>query len=439
MTERFTPFFVVDRPASLQIIRSLKIPIGKRIGLMTHANTSDNFKALLSKFPCSQYEYCEIIRGRCEFNHKISLCNKGLSFSRKIIKMADSGVFTKDNCRFPSYPKLYHEYDKMNVDFGVIVDFLKDKDKTIQSASTAIEEHRLNKWKFNIIGVAQGTTINEYIESYLELKRMGYKYIAIGGLLEKRIKSARYVRIRYENLLWSTLSRIRLIDPNGWIFILGCYAPSRHYKFLKYGAFGSDYKGWIFQYEKKYINAKRGNKYAKRSRYQQVRNFINCNVLNQKQKNEFLPNLIIVPCSKLKIMTRARINAIDLYNGPFFKLIRKYISKSNINNIEVRILSAKYGLIDKYAKISYYDERMDKERAIEMNKSILKDVSNLFNDGKKYNNILINLGITYMYAMKGYKQIIPRNKYNCITMTYGRIGERLSIMKKWLECNVYGE
>src|SRR5260370_8767599 len=38
--------------------------------------------------------------------------------------------------------------------------------------------------------------------------------------------------------------------PQDWLFALGCFHPSRLDKFKKLNVWG-DYKGWIFQYEKR--------------------------------------------------------------------------------------------------------------------------------------------------------------------------------------------
>jgi hypothetical protein len=277
------PFFVADRPASLQIIRGLRIPPDKRIGLMTHANTTEYFKRILAQFPCSERNYCEVKRRVCPNNKDISLCEAGLNFREKVITMADSGVFTKEGCMFSSYQDLYNEYEKMNVDYGIMIDYLKDKERTLRSAEEALNTYEKYDWNFRIVGVAQGLSCEDYIDCYLQLRDMGFRFIAIGGLLRKRENSARYVQVRDEGLLWSVLSEIREIDPHGWVFALGCYAPSRHHRLLELGVFGSDYKGWIFQYCKRHPNAKRGNKNARKSRYLQVRRFICENIFSKSQ------------------------------------------------------------------------------------------------------------------------------------------------------------
>ena len=130
--KKFTPFFVADRQASLKILRGLTIPDENSIGIMTHANTSHNFKDVMGKFPCSDTDYCEIVKKRCPHKKDIMKCKEGQDFSNKLVTISDSGVFTKEGCMFDDYTQLFEEYEKMNVDYGIIIDYLKDKTRTME-------------------------------------------------------------------------------------------------------------------------------------------------------------------------------------------------------------------------------------------------------------------------------------------------------------------
>jgi len=60
--------------------------------------------------------------------------------------------------------------------------------------------------------------------------------------------------------------------------------------------------------------------------------------------------LLIIPCSKRKTAPpRVKVSAINLYDGPFYRIIRKAFRESGKpDNLDIMILSAKYGLIDYY-------------------------------------------------------------------------------------------
>lgn len=237
------PFFVADRPASLHILKGVMLRYPDiKVGIMTHAFTSKNFEQMFNNFPNNmslQYE-------------NISFLNNENILSDNLIKMADSGIFSKNGCTI-GYKELFERYNRLGVDIGVMIDVFKDPKKTIKSALKGLEIYTKNKDKyhFKLVGVAQGNTIKEYLKCYDKLKSLGYDYIAIGGLLKKFKNSARYVKVRDEKFMYEVLTAIKKEYAPEWLFALGCYHPSRHKKFEEIGIWGSDYKGWIFNYKSK--------------------------------------------------------------------------------------------------------------------------------------------------------------------------------------------
>jgi hypothetical protein len=245
---------------------------------MSHANTSPNFQALFSSYPCVTKKYCEVAQRACPYNNKLERCSKGLSLRKNTIKMCDSGIFQKEGCSF-DYQELFSIYERMKVDYGIIIDYLKKKDETIRSASEALQQFRERAYSFRLVGVAQGTTLEEYVECYEELKKIGYSCIAIGGLLKKAPNSARYVHVGDHQLLRDTLLTIRSASPEDWLFALGCYHPERHEFFSKTGIWGADYKGWIFNYDigkgrKSSSIETKGRKGLQRIRFNQTRKYL---------------------------------------------------------------------------------------------------------------------------------------------------------------------
>jgi len=244
---------------------------------MSHTNTSKNFQELFSLYPCVKRNYCEVVQGTCPYDKEINRCPKGSIIKKNTIKMCDSGIFQKEGCSF-EYSKLFSIYENMKVTYGIIIDYLKQKDETLKSAKKALKEYKNGNYYFQLVGVSQGETLEEYVECYNKLKKMGYSHIAVGGLLKKRENSVRYVGVRSEQLLRDTLSRIRNENPKDWLFALGCYHPKRHGSFSKIGVFGSDYKGWIFNYDigrgKKNDPPNEEKKELQRRRFKQVREFL---------------------------------------------------------------------------------------------------------------------------------------------------------------------
>jgi len=244
------PFFVLDRRASLEILKGLflKFP-SLQFGLMTHANVSSQFIELFSKFPSkTQLKYVdEIPKDKRELNKLLK---------ENIIKISDSGVFQKNGSNH-TYEELFEKYVQLKVHYGIIKDVLHDMDATLKSAEEAINVYEDNgfKKKFKLIGVAQGNNVDEYKKCYETLRDMGYKYIAIGGLLGRR-QNSKYVYLRNGNRhLKEVVETITNEYSPKWLFVLGVYHPNRHKLLDNLGVWGADYKGWLFHYDEFYRNA----------------------------------------------------------------------------------------------------------------------------------------------------------------------------------------
>jgi hypothetical protein len=162
--------------------------------------------------------------------------------------MCDYGIFEVGSKNL-SYRQLFDVYEQARADFGIMQDFLCDSKRTLVSAARAVEEYDRKPRAFRLVLVAQGKSVQEYVRCYEGLNAMGAEYIAIGGLLRKRPRSARYMYVSSEAELAAVLEAIRSQFRPKWLFVLGAYHPSRHALLQSHGVYGSDYKGWIFQYE----------------------------------------------------------------------------------------------------------------------------------------------------------------------------------------------
>ncbi len=235
------PFFVLDRPVSLEILKDFFAKnLDYRFGILTHAFTSSKFKEKFRNFPYSTPLKYSDLKDMKSLNDRIN---------KSIIKFVDSGIFQAK--RNISYEELFEIYEYLNADYGIIIDFLKDKEKTLESAKEAIKTYRKKKYKFKLVGVTQGQTVDDYLKCYVDLKKLGYEHIAVGGLL-KRNGNSNYIRLSCEIFLMELLEKInREFQPN-WLFTLGIYNPERHKLLESYNVWGADYKGWLFEYEEDY-------------------------------------------------------------------------------------------------------------------------------------------------------------------------------------------
>ncbi len=140
--------------------------------------------------------------------------------------------------------------------------------------------------------------------------------------------------------------------------------------------------------------------------------------------------LLIIPCSKRKKETiQDKVPAFDLYDGPFYRIIRKNIREcGKLNHLDIVILSARYGLISSYEHITYYDQKMTANRAMQLSTSIKKVLAKQLHRNN-YREIFINVGKPYTLALEKCSHML--NSENVI-YAHGMIGERMQQLKTWM-------
>lgn len=120
--------------------------------------------------------------------------HKFVRFFGKI--MGDCGAFSYIKEDVPPYntDEILDYYERLNFDFGVSIDHLIvgpfavpgvrewRYELTLKNASEFLTRHRERGYQFTPIGVAQGWSPESYASAVQELIKMGYDYIALGGL-----------------------------------------------------------------------------------------------------------------------------------------------------------------------------------------------------------------------------------------------------------------
>lgn len=146
------------------------------------------------------------------------------------------------------------------------------------------------------------------------------------------------------------------------------------------------------------------------------------NIQNSSRNPE--NSLIIIPCSKNKSNV-SEGKAIDIYDGPFYRILRK--NKSC--NSDVLIISAKYGLLESDDRISPYDLKMTTEIANSLKEEVQEDLKQILSKGN-YDRILINLGKVYWGVLEDFDfEMFGTPK---IDILEGPIWARNRSLKEWV-------
>ena len=143
-------------------------------------------------------------------------------------------------------------------------------------------------------------------------------------------------------------------------------------------------------------------------------------------------DLLILACSQRKRCDNGLIPAIERYDGPLYRVLRKFFRSVAPRKrlVETYILSAQFGLIAGYTPIPYYDRRMTPERSAQLAPVALCELENLFQT-KGYQELYLGLGRDYFNCLPGYENLLPAETR--IVVAEGAIGQRQSHLKQWLE------
>ena len=138
-----------------------------------------------------------------------------------------------------------------------------------------------------------------------------------------------------------------------------------------------------------------------------------------------MSSLLIMSCSKTK-KHLDNVPAMQLYDGQAYRVIRK----NSAENLEILIISAKYGFLRSTDIISYYDQVMTVSRAAGMRKEVSAGIMNIVSGGN-FRRIFISLGFPYNLAVSGELMGFLDENFH-LQVAHGPIGKRLHQLKEWL-------
>jgi len=147
--------------------------------------------------------------------------------------------------------------------------------------------------------------------------------------------------------------------------------------------------------------------------------------------------LLILSCSKRKQADPSPLPAIDRYDGPRFRVLRKYLRHHADDGLDVLILSARFGIIRSERMIDDYDQIMTEDRAKELRPRVAVEFGEAFaaTEGARMDpdKMLICMGTTYVSALDGVDE--PTRSLLRSRVAGGSQGKQLALLKAWLNEN----
>jgi hypothetical protein len=142
--------------------------------------------------------------------------------------------------------------------------------------------------------------------------------------------------------------------------------------------------------------------------------------------------LLILACTKSKIHGTNLLPAIERYDGPAFRVVRRFLSLASEKPI-ILVLSAEHGLIRHDKLIPFYDRRMTPQLARSLRPQVRKTLQIFVrkarngSDPRGYTDLFACMSKDYLYALA---DNIPPN-VNLIWAS-GSPGNKLAALHHWL-------
>lgn len=141
--------------------------------------------------------------------------------------------------------------------------------------------------------------------------------------------------------------------------------------------------------------------------------------------------LLILSCSQSKIQGSTLLPALARYDGPKFRLVRKFqrdcVAEASL--LDIYVLSAKYGLIPASKPIQFYDRRLSHARIAVLMSKVRISLKSIF-DCKTYSHIFLCMGRDYHALLRGIEHMVDPSV--ALFRSKATQGRMLSELYDWL-------
>jgi hypothetical protein len=142
-----------------------------------------------------------------------------------------------------------------------------------------------------------------------------------------------------------------------------------------------------------------------------------------------MSRLLILACSKRKRQADSPLPAVERYDGPAFRVLRKYRREQDTQEPHTLIVSGRYGLIPEDREIPSYDERLTGEEAEQMRPEVLRSLAEVGSDQGPFEDGLICAGGTYLDAVGNPEDVLEETP---LRLANGSMGRQIALLHDWL-------
>lgn len=142
-----------------------------------------------------------------------------------------------------------------------------------------------------------------------------------------------------------------------------------------------------------------------------------------------MARLLILSCSKSKRTASQPLPAIERYDGPAFRVLRRYLQSPAAAVLDTYILSAEFGLIPADHAIPHYDRRMTPSRARALQPCVMAALAAVA-ARHRYDTTFLYLGRDYRSALGEWSEA-PLGPH--VIVATGSPGSRIARLRTWLD------
>jgi len=139
--------------------------------------------------------------------------------------------------------------------------------------------------------------------------------------------------------------------------------------------------------------------------------------------------MLILACSQRKRPDKELLSAVERYDGPAFRVLRRFLRENLSRTPDILILSAEYGLIPHDLPIAAYDRKMTAVRAHDLRPLVLAELERM-TASRSSPEILVFAGKQYLSALHREESSLLQNA--SIRVCAGTLGRKLGELHDWL-------
>jgi hypothetical protein len=139
--------------------------------------------------------------------------------------------------------------------------------------------------------------------------------------------------------------------------------------------------------------------------------------------------MLILACSRRKRSDEELLPAVERYDGPAFRVLRRFVRERSSEAPEILILSAEHGLIPHDLPIPNYNRTMTRARALQLRPHVVQRLGHVLGV-RHYQRVLVLAGRTYLEAL-GTPDYLFADEME-VRIGAGSLGRRLADLHDWL-------